>query len=91
MDYVFYEVEPNRLFLKKVQYWEFVGDTDEMRTSEKYSFTQDGGLTIEEADILKNVIETKEATQTVDVSGNYEAYPEFGRYEALIKKERGLF
>jgi len=91
MDYVFYEVEPNKLSLKKAQYWEFVGDTDEMKTSERYSFTQDGGLIIEEADILNNVIETKEATQKVDVSGNYEAYPEFGQYEALIKKERGLF
>lgn len=91
MNYVFYEVEPNRLFLKKVQYWEYVGDTDEKKTSERYSFTQDGGLIIEEADILKNVIETKETTQKVDVSGNYEDYPEFGRYKALIKKERGLF
>lgn len=90
LDYVFSEIEPGKLFLKEVQYWEHKGTTDEKITSTRYFFTPEGKLTIEEANLVTYEVVTKEAKNKIDVSTHWEDYPEFGKYEKLIIKDRPL-
>lgn len=88
LSYSFKEIEPNKLFLSKAIYWEFDEQTDKETTSTTYQFTQDGDLRIIKMDMTTNESEIKEAENKIDVLGNYEEYPVFGDYKAIINKER---
>jgi hypothetical protein len=88
MSYTFSEVESGKLFLKEVAYWEFSGDTDKVLKSTFYKFTEEGELVIEKTDEITFESKIQTAQDKIDVLGNYEDYPEFGAYEAIINKER---
>lgn len=91
MTYQFSEFESGKLFLKHVQHWEYEESTDERIFSTRYFFSPDGPLKIEKVNIRTNEGEVLEAKEPIDVSSNYEEYPDFGHYENLIKKERLTF
>ncbi len=88
LNYEFDEIEPNKIFLKEAQYWEYDGDTDEKILSTRYRFSPSGKLVIEKTDIRTNDVEISEAKEPVDVSSHYEDYPAFGHYEDITKIER---
>lgn len=88
LTYQFDEIEPNRIFLKEAQYWEYSGDTDEKIVSTRYRFAPSGELVIEKTNIKTNDIETSEAKEPIDISSYYDDYPVFGHYEDIIKIER---
>jgi len=88
LEYTFTEIEPGKLFLKEAQYWEYEESSDQKIFSTRYFFSPDGKLKIEKANLKTNEVETLTAKNTIDVSANYEKYPEFGKYDDLIKIER---
>lgn len=53
-----------------------------------FSFNEDGELYMEKRDLINGEVETRESI--VDVSCNWEKYPEFGEYSRLIVLEREL-
>jgi hypothetical protein len=88
LGYAFEEKKPGKLFLTEAIYWEFYGDTDDRKQKTKYFFNPNGSLQIHQIDSKTNEGEILTAKNPVDVSANWEDYPEFGHYEKLIKKER---
>lgn len=88
LSYDFQGSNNGKLFLSKATYFEFQGDTDKKAKITNYLFKEDGSLTIIETDSITREQVIQEAKNKIDVSGNYEDYPKFGKYEALIKKER---
>ena len=65
---------------------EFDGDNDQVKAGNSYIFNQDGSLIIRKQSFNPQSLE--EANSSVDVSGNYENYPDFGEYDHLLKVER---
>lgn len=86
----FKEINSNRLFLSHVVFWEFEKNTDKIVKTTSYVFNPNGSLHITERDSIKMEQTDKEAQQKIDVSANWEDYPDFGKYEKLIRIERGL-
>lgn len=85
----FIEVDEGVLFLESVAYWEFEGENQDVSLAEFYDFTPDGELRIEVVDRKADTVDVAE-DEGVDVSCNYEDYPEFGEYDALIDRERPM-
>ena len=88
LSYDFQGISNKKLFLTSVFFWEFIGDTDKKKSTTNYLFKENGYLTIIETDSKTRKQIIKEAKNKIDVSENYEEYPEFGNYDFLIKKER---
>lgn len=89
LSYVFQVVAPGRLFLTRATHREFDGDEDKVAKGTTYKFTEDGKLRIDRETFLpEHSLEV--ANGQADVSSNYEALPEFGRYEAFMRMERQL-
>jgi hypothetical protein len=88
MSYDFHGVNPGKLFLQNVYYWDFDQKSEEKIKMTEYNFTLEGGLTIVERDYMINEQVISEAKNKIDVWPNWEDYPVFGRYENLIRKER---
>jgi hypothetical protein len=84
----FKEVNADKLFLISITFWEFEGNTDKIIKVTNYIFKPDGTFITIVRDIIANEQINSEAKNKIDVSTNWEAYPEFGKYESLIKKER---
>jgi hypothetical protein len=84
--YTFDEVEPGRLFLSEATHREFDGDSDKVSRGETYIFKQDGSVRVEKENFLENSHSVAESK--MDVTGNWDAYPSFGRYESIIRKSR---
>jgi hypothetical protein len=84
--YTFQEMEPGRAFLSQAIHREFDGTTDNVVRGTVYYFEREGRVTIKKDDYLANERQTKETTS--DVTSNWEAYPEFGKYEAFLRKDR---
>ncbi|WP_369049322.1 hypothetical protein [Tenacibaculum sp. UWU-22] len=80
----------NRLFLETIMFWEFEGDTDKMVKITDYIFKPDGSFHITERDLITNEQIDSDAKNKIDVSANWEDYPEFGSYDSIIRKERGI-
>ena len=87
LSYEFNEYEPGKLFLVEAQHWEYDGDTDTKLHTELYRFNQTGKVRLRKVDLKTNEMNLSES-DGVDVSKNYEDYPEFGEYEKVIVKER---
>ena len=84
--YAFREIEPGRLFLSMATYREFEGDLDKVLLGTTYMFDPSGAVKIQKQQFNPY---NAEASETVtDVSGNYDARPEFGHYGNLIKLKR---
>lgn len=78
----------DKLFLGKIMFWEFEGNTDKMVKITDHIFKPDGSFHITERDLITNEQIDSEAKNKIDATANWEDYPEFGKYDSLIKKER---
>lgn len=86
LSYQFQEVEPGRLFLTMATHREFDGGTDRVKCGTTYYFKPDGCVSVEAEDFEANQLTTTKTT--VDVSNNWEDYPNFGDYQSLARVER---
>jgi hypothetical protein len=86
LSYDYYEVATNKLFLKTVIYREFEGDTDKLVKASLYDFQESGKVKIERNNYLDNTVSESEGN--MDISVNYEKYPDFGEYTNLAWVDR---
>lgn len=86
LSYQFQEVEPGRLFLSMATHREFDGATDRVKCGTTYYFKPDGCVTVESEDVVTRQVITKK--KMVDVTNNWEPYPNFGDYQSLARIER---
>lgn len=89
LSYQFQVVPPGRLFLSMAVHREFDGDGDKVAKGTSYGFSEDGKLRIDRETFLP-AHDLEVAHGQADVSANYEAVPEFGKYEAFMRMERPL-
>ncbi|MFD0708849.1 hypothetical protein [Photorhabdus akhurstii] len=96
-EYISYQFQPiknGKLFLSMAVYREFAEKEGEgagylnVSHGETYLFKEDGKVTIMKE--IFNPYSFKESTSigAIDLSGNYDEFPEFGKYELLLRKER---
>lgn len=86
--YQFLEKQPGRLFLSMAVFRKFDGTRENVVHGVVYYFKEDGHTDVDLEDDIAH--EYYEASTTVDVSANWEPYPEFGQYESISRLERGL-
>ncbi|MCR1809663.1 hypothetical protein [Sulfurospirillum sp. hDNRA2] len=87
LEYSFNIIGNNKLFLDKAVYREFDGDSDKVSKGTLYLFEEDGRLIIDRETFLPEHLLEK-ATNTIDVSDNYEPFPVFGNFENILRQER---
>ncbi len=91
--YSFQEKAPNQLFLSMVRAPEFPNDVDDPVRATVFYFKTTGHVAIVRyeghADGVGSRIASREERQ-VDVTNNWERFPEFGHYEGLTKMNRGI-
>jgi hypothetical protein len=92
LTYHFDEIDTNKkLFLSEVWYREFLDDeTRNMDYYLHFVFDREGNVAYRKYDEIAKKTIDYESNQPFDVSGLYEDYPEFGKYENLIKMERNI-
>jgi hypothetical protein len=78
LSYGFRELAPGRIFLEQANYWEYDGDRRDASTYTTYMFKPDFDKELKSTGIPRQV----------DVSGNWEPYPEFGEYAGLLQTDR---
>jgi hypothetical protein len=86
--YSFQRTDDGRLFLSVATWRTYRGDSDEVATAELYYFNQTGSVEVHNVDVQSN--SERIGSKTIDISANYEPWPEFGRYEHLLSQERRL-
>jgi len=86
VSYEFEEKEPGKLFLSMATERKFEGDTDNVTWAITYFFDEDGHVVIRETDVITDLV--TQAETYLDVSANWEPYPEFGQYESIARKDR---
>lgn len=84
----FNEIKSDKLFLSSITFWEFDGNTDKMIKITNHIFKPDGSFHMTVRDLVTNEQIDSEAKNKIEVSANWEDYPEFGDYNSLIRKER---
>lgn len=90
--YNFKMLDDNRLFLSMAVYREYAEHDGEgagilnVSHGTTYIFNEDGSAVVREEHF--NPYKLEESQTTVDVTGNYDQFPEFGQYDSLIRKER---
>ncbi len=90
--YSFQEMRPNELFMSMSRRPEFPNEVDEPDRATVLYFETDGRLLIERYEAHADGIGSKivgEEERIVDVSRNWEPYPEFGDYGGLARLDRG--
>ena len=85
--YQFSEYEPGKIFLKTAIYREFDGDTDRVLTGSSYRFDQEGYVKIWRESFDPHLLEETDRS-SMDVSGNFDRYPDFGDYDHVTAFER---
>ncbi|MBG6032870.1 lytic transglycosylase [Proteus hauseri] len=94
-EYLFYSfkvINDNKLFLSMAVHREFAKNEGEgagilnVSSGTTYIFNEDGNTIVREEQF--NPYKLEESQTMVDISGNYEKFPEFGKYDLLIRKER---
>lgn len=78
--YEFHKVSESDIFLKGITYFRYEGEGEEFYI---FNFSTDGTVSMERKDNISNTMEERETT--CDVSEQYGTFPEFGRYENLLK------
>ena len=91
LTYLFHEVKEDRtLFLREVWFTQYIAgnssEDEEYRIH--FAFDQDGNYAARKYIDSKRKYEDYEGNQTLDFSGLYEKYPEFGQYQGIIQLER---
>lgn len=90
--YSFKLLDSEQLFLSMAVYREFALNEGEgagfmnVSNGTTYLFNEDGNTVVREEQFNPHLLE--ESLTTVDVVGNYDQFPEFGKYDSLIRKER---
>jgi len=86
ISYRFQERESGMLFLSMATHRRFEGESDKVIWGITYYFEEDGLVAIEEEDFVTNILTS--AKTYLDVSANWEPYPQFGEYESITRKGR---
>lgn len=86
LSYEFQERQPATLFLSMATERKFERDTDNVIWGITYYFDEDGHVAVEEEDFVADTLTSAETY--LDVSANWERYPEFGQYESITRKDR---
>ena len=86
LTYAFQEVAPGQLFLSMAVHREFEGETDRVVRGVTYTFREDGAATIRRDYFGPQRVET--ATASFDPAAHYEAWPDFGAYDRLVRVDR---
>ena len=86
LSYHFKEVEPGKLFLSMAVYRQFEGDSERVIEGTCYIFKRSGKIIVRNESFDPHTME--ESERTVDVSANYDVYPDFGAYESVCTVER---
>lgn len=90
--YSFKLLDDDRLFLSMAVHREFAKSGERgagilnVSSGTTYLFKEDGRTVIREENIEPYSL--NESETVIDVSGNYDDFPEFGHYESLIRIER---
>ena len=84
--YAFQEIAPGILFMRDSTYREYVGDTDKVSMGTTYIFREDGKVKVRKQTF--DPTESSRMETISDLSQNYDTWPEFGKYDNLIKIER---
>jgi hypothetical protein len=84
----FRAINPDKLFLSSITFWEFEGSTDKTLKNTDHIFKPDGTFLVIERHLVTNEQIESDAKNKIDVSMNWEEYPEFGKYDSLVRKER---
>ena len=84
----FKDANPDKLFLSSITFWEFDGSSDKMTKITDHIFKPDGTFLTIERDLVSNEQINSEAKNKIDVTANWEDYPDFGQYDSIIRKER---
>lgn len=87
LTYSFRVLSPGKLFLLSARHAFFSGDSDKIITVTICYFETDGRVHIEEYDDKTRTVESSDG-ESIDPSKNWEDYPEFGKYDSLIRIER---
>lgn len=93
ISYGFQEVSPGKLFLSQAHLFIYDDESEIVKSGTHYYFQKDGHLVIEFIEYRNNSVldETRSLKEMqTDVSGNWEPYPEFGKYDSIIRRDRGL-
>jgi len=88
LSYSFQEMRPGKLFLVSAGYRDFEEGGAEPVTFAMFSFKESGELVVERRDLRSS--DVQEVEHNVDVSSNWEEYPEFGEYGAVKRAEREI-
>lgn len=86
LTYQFHLTENDNLFLTMAVHREFSGDSEHISSGTTYLFKENGQTLIREERIDPYAL--SESEMTSDISGHYEQFPDFGRYESLTRLER---
>ncbi len=83
--YSFGRSDEKTLFLKQYRRAEYDSDGRQV-AAEIINFREDGVLTVQKADLVKNVVDQYDVH--ADVSSNWEPTPAFGDYESIARFDR---
>jgi hypothetical protein len=90
--YLFHEMnEARTLFIREIWYYHF---TSQMAENEDYRihfvFDEQGNVNYRKYDEKNKKFQDFESNKQFDISDLYEPYPEFGKYEGIIRLERNF-
>ena len=88
LSYHFEEIEPGHLFLTMAIHREYEGDTDDVTVGTSYIFKQNGNGFIRRETFDPHVLDESRERSSLDITGNYDRYPDFGEYDHLTVRER---
>ena len=86
LSYNFKEIKLGELFLSMAVHREFYDKSDQIKIGNSYIFNKNGDLVIRKKTFNPQSLD--ETNVSIDTSGNYEKYPNFGQYDNLLKMER---
>lgn len=87
LTYQFQVVKPGDLFLSRVTRRAFEGQSDAVANETSHIFKPNGSVTIRRESFSPEYA-LEESKSTSILKGNWENYPEFGKYDPYIKEER---
>lgn len=88
LTYTFQLFQPGKLFLSSARQRTFEEETDNVLHSTIFYFKQEGSVTVAEYNGRTKEGSSKESVDKIDLSKNWEDYPDFGEYDSLIRLER---
>ncbi|SFB98899.1 hypothetical protein SAMN04489722_101408 [Algibacter lectus] len=92
LKYIFTEVKPKEeLFLSEIWYYDFdKEDNDKANYRIHFVFNNKGNASARKYDDKNQKFSDFESKEPMDTSLLYEPYPEFGKYEGIIRLERDI-